>query len=65
MKKTNAEPAEKVKARVLMACDYGQCNDVVLVDRAVLDADNAEGGPHALDADKAAVAYAESLRAAG
>lgn len=52
---------KKVKARVLADGSHGKCNTVVLVDAAVLKADNAEGGPHELDGSKAAVAYAESL----
>jgi len=52
---------KQVKARVLIDCSHGKVNTVVLVDAAVLKADNAEGGMRELDADKAAVAYAESL----
>jgi hypothetical protein len=50
-----------VKARVLTDCAHGKANDVVLVEADVLKADNAESGLHQLDADPAAVAYAESL----
>ena len=51
--------AKKVKARVLYDCAHGKCNDVVLVTPAELKADTG-----ALDGDKAAVAYAESLKKA-
>lgn len=53
--------AKQVKARVLTDCQHGKVNSVVLVDLAVLKADQADGGPHELDGNKAAVAYAESL----
>lgn len=57
---------KKVKARVLVDCAHGKCNDVALVDAATLAADaDKETGMHQLDADKAAVAYAESLAAQG
>jgi hypothetical protein len=48
--------AKKVKARVLVEGAYGKPNDVVEVDAAEVKAQ-----PGALDADPAAVAYAESL----
>jgi hypothetical protein len=50
-----AEP-KKVKARVLVESAYGKPNDVVEVDAAEVKVQ-----PGALDADPAAVAYAESL----
>jgi hypothetical protein len=49
--------AKKVKARVLVECAYGKPNDVVEVDAAEVKAQ-----PGALDAEPAAVAYAESLK---
>lgn len=48
--------AKKVKARVLVACAFGEPNDVVEVDQA-----DVKAHPGALDAEPAAVAYAESL----
>ena len=44
-----------VKARVLVDCEHGKCNEVVTVAASV-----AESSPE-LDADPSAVAYAESL----
>lgn len=55
--------AKRIKVRVLTDCPHGKANSVVLVDPAVLKADQADGGPHELDGNKAAVAYAESLAA--
>lgn len=50
------KPADdKIKARVLIACDYGRPDDVVEVTKAEVLASGA------LDADPAAVAYALSL----
>jgi len=49
--------AKKVKARVLIDCDLGKCNDVVEVDQA--DVKGLEG---VVDAAPAAVKYAESLK---
>ena len=54
--KPESEDAQ-VKARVLVDCAHGKCNDVVLVAASV-----AEGSPE-LDANPEAVAYAESLNA--
>lgn len=48
---------DKIKARVLIACEYGQPDDVVEVAKAEALASGA------LDADPAAVAYALSLAA--
>lgn len=45
-----------VKARVLRDCVYGKCDDVVTVGTALL-----ESLAGVVDADPAAVAYAESL----
>lgn len=50
--------AKKVKARVLIACEHGQPNDVVELDTA-----EAKGLEGVVDADPKAVAYAESLAA--
>lgn len=54
--KTKSEDGQ-VKARVLVDCAHGKCNDVVLVPLSVADA-----SPE-LDANPDAVAYAESLNA--
>ena len=58
-KQTNdADAVGSIKARVLMACSFGQPDDVI-----ELPADEAQAGQAAgeLDPDPAAVAYAESL----
>lgn len=47
--------AKKVKARVLIDCVHGKCNDVVEIEAAQVKA--LEG---VVDTDPAAVAYAES-----
>lgn len=49
--------AKKVKARVLVDCDLGKCNDVV-----ELDAAEAKAQAGVVDTDPAAVKYAESLK---
>lgn len=49
-----------IKARVLAACGYGGCNDVVELDAEVVAAGVKVGQ---LDDSAAAVAYAESLKA--
>lgn len=55
-----ADPAPAtIKARVLMQCSHGAPDDVVEVSAEVAKADPA------LDAHPDAVAYAESLKAAG
>ena len=51
-------PLALVKARVLVAGAYGQCNDVIEV-----DTDTAKALPDVLDTTAEAVAYAESLAA--
>ncbi|MQA39028.1 hypothetical protein [Rugamonas aquatica] len=51
-----AAPDGEVKARVLIDCDLGKCNEVVLVDAAL-----AETMGDLIDTDPAAVAYAESI----
>lgn len=53
-----AKPAAEgqVKVRVLVDCDHGKCNEVVSIDAALLV--SLEG---VVDADPAAVEYAESL----
>lgn len=59
-----APPAAKekaVKVRVLVACAYGQPDDVAELPAAVAKAAVADG---LVDADKAAVAYAQSLKPA-
>jgi hypothetical protein len=45
-----------VKARVLVDCEHGAPNDVIEI-----DASQVEGLVGVIDADPAAVAYAESL----
>ena len=50
-----AEP-QKMKARVLVDCELGKCNDVV-----ELDAKQVKGLAGVVDTDADAVAYAESL----
>ena len=45
-----------IKARLLVDCDLGKCNDVVLISIAV-----AEAMASIIDIDPAAVEYAESL----
>ena len=47
---------KKVKARVLVDCALGKCNDVVEVTAVQVKAHSAE-----IDATPAAVAYAEGL----
>ncbi|MYM25775.1 hypothetical protein GTP46_24410 [Duganella sp. FT135W] len=46
----------EVKARVLIDCDLGMCNEVILVDPSI-----AETLTGVIDTDPAAVEYAESL----
>lgn len=46
-----------VKARVLVACPFGNPNDVVIVNESQLENGKKDGS---LDDDPAAVAYAES-----
>jgi len=60
MSKKDTPPSADAKARVLVACAWGQPNDVVTV-----SAEEAAAGKEAgeLDPDPAAVAYAESLAA--
>ena len=48
-----------IKARVLVDCEHGKPNDVVAVTAAEA---KAGAGAGQLDSDKAAVAYAESLK---
>lgn len=61
MAKKSQAPDPTVKARVLMSCGWGECNEVVAV-----SAEEAAAGQEAgeLDPDPSAVAYAESLAAA-
>lgn len=53
-----AKKARTVKARVLMACAYGEPNDVVELDEPTAKQAEKDG---LVDADKAAVAYAAKL----
>jgi hypothetical protein len=46
----------QVKARVLVDCDLGNCNDVIAVDETSIE--SLKG---IVDAEPAAVVYAESL----
>ena len=55
MAKNQKAESGEVKARVLIGCVYGQCDDVVVVESALL-----ESLTGVLDADPEAVAYAES-----
>jgi hypothetical protein len=48
--------AQKSKARVLVDCELGKCNDVVEI-----DAKQAKALAGVVDTDPEAVAYAESL----
>jgi len=50
--------AKIVKARVLVDCSHGKCNDVVEVEDAVAKAGVAAGE---LDTERASIAYAEGL----
>lgn len=52
----SAGAGEQVKARVLVDCEHGACNDVIEIDAAL--AKSLDG---VVDTDPAAVAYAESL----
>lgn len=56
MAKIQKAPEGEVKARVLRDCVYGKCDDVV-----TLDTELVASLYGVLDADPAAVAYAESL----
>ena len=48
--------AKKVKARVLIDCVHGKCNDVIEI-----DSDEVKGLEGVVDSTPAAVKYAESL----
>lgn len=48
---------KKVKARVLIDCEHGKCNEVVEIDPDLLESLSG-----VVDANPAAVAYAESLQ---
>lgn len=50
--------AKLIKARVLLDCAHGKCDDVIEIDAA-----HAKSLADVLDTDPAAVAYAESLAA--
>ncbi len=56
MSKTQKLPEGEVKVRILRDCQYGKCDDVITLDAAL--AASLDG---VVDADPAAVAYAESL----
>lgn len=56
MAKEKNSPSGDVKARILRDCQYGKCDDVVLMDAAL-----AASLVGVVDADPDAVAYAESL----
>lgn len=56
MAKNQNAPTGEVKARILRDCVYGKCDEVVMLDAAL-----AESLAGVVDADPAAVAYAESL----
>lgn len=49
-------PAKTVKARVLRDCVYGKCDDVVEIDASLIESLHG-----VVDANPAAVSYAESL----
>lgn len=53
--------AKTAKARVLLDCAYGRCNDVIELDAEQVAAGVAAGD---LDDSAPAVAYAESLKTA-
>ncbi|KQW97132.1 hypothetical protein ASC94_10095 [Massilia sp. Root418] len=55
---TDGDAVGTVRARVLVDCVHGSCNDVIEIDPALL-----ESLAGVLDADPAAVAYADSLAA--
>lgn len=55
-----ATKAKQIKARLLVDSDFGKCNEVVLLEIAVAKAAEKQG---IADTDKAAVTYAESLKA--
>lgn len=57
-KPSKSLPDGHVKARVLVACEHGQPNDVAIVEQSVCDAAIAAG---LIDVSAAAVEYAESL----
>ncbi len=52
----NPQKDGDIKARVLVDCDLGKCNEVVLISAAL-----AETLAGVVDTDPAAVEYAESL----
>lgn len=56
MAKDKNAPQGEVKVRILRDCQYGNCDQVVLMDGAL-----AESLAGIVDADPAAVEYAESL----
>ena len=54
---TPAKPVETVKVRLLKDCEYGRCNEVVLMDKTLIPGYTG----HLVDASAQAIAYAESL----
>jgi hypothetical protein len=52
----NPQKDGDIKARVLVDCDLGKCNDVVLISAAQIEA-----LADVVDTDPAAVEYAESI----
>lgn len=52
---TKKVAAGQLKVRVLVDCEHGKCNDVAVIDEALL-----ESLAGVVDADPAAVEYAES-----
>jgi hypothetical protein len=52
-------PVETVKVRLLRECEFGQCNDVVFIDAALVPSYSAGG---VVDASASAIAYAESVK---
>jgi len=57
-KKAKAVPEGQVKARVLIDCVHGKCNEVAVLPTAEAEVARQDG---LVDPDPAAVAYAESL----
>jgi len=53
------ETPKNVKVRLLKDCEYGQCNDVVMMDEKLVPGYSAGG---LVDASSEAISYAESLK---
>lgn len=58
----NQKASKQRKARVLLDCAYGKCNDVITADAGEIDAGEKAGQ---LDSSKAAVEYAEQIQRQG